>query len=122
MKNLIIITVYLFFSLEFVPVLAPSWDYQKNYANFGPPTLGSIILLIDENVGKCATDKTYVSLVEQCLFLILHHLNLYFKTLEVAPEQRMEMAKFKTEAAQVASDQFFSKIQNSITVSTCVSS
>ncbi|XP_074596167.1 nuclear pore complex protein Nup205 [Brevipalpus obovatus] len=113
--NLLIGFVRISITNDLKPILAPSWNYQDSYTDFGPPTLGSMILLIDENVTKCSQNDLYISLIEPCLYLVWHHLNLYFTIVEVGPEQRAEVARLKAESNGIANDKFFAKIQNSIT-------
>lgn len=112
----------IFFSLilslaELIPILTPTWNYRISFANVDPPTLGSLVLIIDENVEKCSNSKDFIPMIEASLYLVWHHLNLYFNMLEVNSEQRAEVNKLKAESAGIVSDLFFSKIQNSIKVS-----
>ncbi|XP_015794994.1 nuclear pore complex protein Nup205 [Tetranychus urticae] len=99
---------------ELTTILSPTWNYRISFANVDPPTLGSLVLIIDENVEKCPSSKELVPMIEACLYLVWQHLNLFFNTLEVSPEQRVEVNKLKAESAGIATDLFFSKIQNSI--------
>lgn len=107
---------FLIFFSELTTILSPTWNYRISFANVDPPTLGSLVLIIDENVEKCPSSKELVPMIEACLYLVWQHLNLFFNTLEVSPEQRVEVNKLKAESAGIATDLFFSKIQNSIKV------
>lgn len=116
-SNILLGYVRISLTNDLTPILSPSWDYRSQYLSIGLPTLGSLIYLIDENVNKCSQAQTYLCIIESCLYLLWHHLNLYFSLREVSPEQKEDVAKVRSESTGIVSDLFFSKIQNATSVS-----
>lgn len=101
----------------YLPLFAPTWESRESFEALGQPTMGSLVFTIDSVVEKASKSKLYASIVEMCLYLIWHHFNLYFKSLDPTDANRIEIERLREKARDVVSDPFFSKVQTMIQVS-----
>ncbi|RWS05194.1 nuclear pore complex protein Nup205-like protein, partial [Dinothrombium tinctorium] len=97
-----------------LPLFAPSWNIQSTFMNIGQPILGTLVSIIDNSIENMNKSSSYNIIVELSLYLLWHHLNLYFTILEISEKDRSDVEKLQLESSSVVSDIFFAKIQNNV--------
>ena len=100
------------------PLFSPTWDYRKAFPNIDLPSLGILVSIIENNIEKCRQSSLEHKLIELCIYLLWHHLNLYVSVLEVNENQREDIQRLIYESNRVISDMLFSKVQSIMNVST----
>lgn len=106
---------YLFISFNFnthhffaalQPIFAPSWNSQERFISAEQLPLGILQALISNNLD--ATTKQQENVIEFILYLIWHHVNIYFLIVE-SPDQIV--LRFREESASVLNESIFTKTQ-----------
>ena len=82
----------------------------------GQPSIGSLVYAVDSCTEKSGRSNMNAIVVEMCLYLIWHHINLYMKLLDKTDENRLAIEQLKESAPDVLSDPFFNKVQNILQV------
>jgi hypothetical protein len=119
LANVLIGCVQLSRSSTFSPLFAPSWDYREAFVSVGQPSLGALVAIIEASVGQVKQSNLFTVVIESCLYLLWHHLNLYL-TMDVQPSEKANVQRLRSQASDFVTDQFFSKIQNQISGNTFV--
>lgn len=99
------------------PLFAPSWDYREAFPNIDLPSLGVLVSIVEHNIEKCRQSSLEHKLIELCIYLLWHHLNLYVSVLEVNENQKEDVQRLIYESNRVISDMLFSKVQSILSVS-----
>jgi len=74
--------------------------------------LGLLVSVLN-NCGKSNEKCKLLPIIETGLYLLWHHLNLYFSVLRnIADEKLQEVENMKSQSQYILSDAFFAKIQN----------
>ena len=77
--------------------------------------LGLLVSMLNNCTQKSSDSSNtsnVLAVVETSLYLMWHHLNLFFSVLTIPDEKLKEVENMKTQSEYVLSDVFFSKIQN----------
>jgi len=94
------------------PLFAPNWDYRKEFPNIDLPSLGVLVSIVEHNIEKCRQSTVEHKLIELCIYLLWHHLNLYVSALEYNDNQKESIQRLIYESNRVISDMLFSKVQS----------
>jgi len=74
--------------------------------------LGLIVSLLNNCSTKSNEKSKLLPIVETALYLLWHHLNLFFSVLNIPEEKVQEVENMKSQSQYILSDAFFAKIQN----------
>lgn len=102
------------------PLFVPSWDFEANFS--GPPTLGSLVVIMEgallrkSSTGSPDTElwQTYQTIIESCLYMMYHHLRLFFDAIDLSPEELVAISQLKERSGQVLTDNFLKGTQGSV--------
>ncbi|CAG2110411.1 unnamed protein product, partial [Medioppia subpectinata] len=93
-----------------LPLFEPSLSNQDSKLISHQP-LGLLVSIINNCCVKSNESLNVLPIVESSLYLLWHHLNLFFSVLNIADERQPEVETLKAESEYILSDVFFSKIQ-----------
>lgn len=93
------------------PLFAPSWNVAATPILMSQPSLGTLVSILNnlQNQNQSQTDDLQDRVIENCIYLIWRHMNIYldpnFKTKPIR-----ELESFKNESQVVLNDAFFNKL------------